>query len=157
MKNVLILLLFTAAAVYAQALEGTLVVTVRSESGQPVSQVEVKAGEQVVLTDERGEATLQLPAGPAALSFERYGFDSRTSRTNIVEGQTTRITIEMEPHAVVKEEIFVSATRNDVLIEDEPLKVEVLDREEVEEKTTMTPGDIAMLLNETSGLRVQVT
>jgi iron complex outermembrane receptor protein len=35
--------------------------------------------------------------------------------------------------------------------------VEVLDQNEVEEKTLMTPGDIAMMLNETSGLRVQVT
>jgi outer membrane receptor for ferrienterochelin and colicins len=149
--------LFAAAAVHAQELQGTLAVTVRSESGQPVSQVEVQAGDQVVLTDDRGEATLQVSAGPATVSFQRYGFDSRTSRVNITAGETTRITVELEPRAVVKEEVFVSATRNDVLIEDEPLKIEVLDREEVEEKTTMAPGDIAMLLNETSGLRVQVT
>jgi hypothetical protein len=51
--------------------------------------------------------------------------------------------VELAPRAVVKEEVLVSATRNDVLIDDEPLKIEVLDREEVEEKTTMTPGDIA--------------
>jgi len=51
--------------------------------------------------------------------------------------------VELAPRAVVKEEVFVSATRNDVLIDDEPLKIEVLDREEVEEKTTRTPGDIA--------------
>ena len=131
--------------------------TVRSESGQPVSQVEVQAGDQVVLTDDRGEATLQLSAGPATVSFQRYGFDSRTSRVNMTAGETTRITLELEARAVLKEEVFVSATRSDVLIEDEPLKIEVLDREEVEEKTTMTPGNIAMLLNETSGLRVQVT
>jgi iron complex outermembrane receptor protein len=42
-------------------------------------------------------------------------------------------------------------------IEDEPLRVEVIGREEVEEKILMTPGDIAMLLNETAGLRVQPT
>src|SRR4030095_14170060 len=50
-----------------------------------------------------------------------------------------------------------TATRSGVRIEDEPLRVEVLGQEEVEEKTMMTPGDIAMMLNETSGLRVQVT
>ena len=157
MRNILLLILLAEAAVYAQAPQGTLAVTVRSESGQPVSQVEVQAGDQVVLTDDRGQATLQLSAGPATVTFQRYGFDSRTSRVNITAEQTTRITVELEPHAVVKEEVFVSATRTDVLIEDEPLKVEVLDHEEVEEKTTMSPGDIAMLLNETSGLRVQVT
>ena len=32
-----------------------------------------------------------------------------------------------------------------------------MDQEEVDEKAIMTPGNIAMLLNETGGLRVQVT
>jgi iron complex outermembrane receptor protein len=153
----LLLLLFAASAVQAQAPQGTLAVTVRSESGGLVSQVEVKAADQVVLTDERGEATLQLPAGQTTVSFERYGFDSKTSRVSITDGQTTRVKVELEPRSVANEEITVNATRNGVLIDDEPLKVEVLDHEEVEEKTAMTPGDVAMLLNETSGLRVQVT
>lgn len=51
--------------------------------------------------------------------------------------------------------IRVQATRGDRRVEDEPLRVEVLGEEEVEEKLLMTPGDISMLLNETTGLRVQ--
>jgi outer membrane receptor for ferrienterochelin and colicins len=35
--------------------------------------------------------------------------------------------------------------------------VEVIDREEIEEKALMTPGSVAMLLGETTGLRVQTT
>ena len=75
MRNILLLILLAEAAVYAQAPQGTLAVTVRSESGQPVSQVEVQAGDQVVLTDDRGQATLQLSAGPATVTFQRYGFE----------------------------------------------------------------------------------
>ncbi len=37
------------------------------------------------------------------------------------------------------------------------MRVEVVGREEIEEKLLMTPGDIAMLLNETSGIRLQPT
>jgi len=55
----------------------------------------------------------------------------------------------------VKEEVTVSATRSDRRIQDEPLRVEVIDREEIEEKALMTPGSVAMLLGETTGLRVQ--
>ncbi|HRN52018.1 MAG TPA: TonB-dependent receptor, partial [Gemmatimonadaceae bacterium] len=51
--------------------------------------------------------------------------------------------------------VRVQATRGDRRVEDEPLRVEVLGEEEVEEKLLMTPGDISMLLNETTGLRVQ--
>jgi len=55
----------------------------------------------------------------------------------------------------VKEEITVSATRTDRRLQDEPVRVEVIDREEIEEKALMTPGSVAMLLGETTGLRVQ--
>lgn len=57
----------------------------------------------------------------------------------------------------VEEEVIVTATRSNTRVQDEPLRVEVLGREEIEEKLLMTPGDIAMLLSETTGLRVQVT
>jgi iron complex outermembrane receptor protein len=55
------------------------------------------------------------------------------------------------------EEIIVQATRTGRRVQDEPIRVEVLNREEIEEKILMTPGNIAMLANETPGLRVQVT
>ena len=61
-----------------------------------------------------------------------------------------------DPHVPeVKEEVTVSATRTDCRLQDEPLRVEVIDREEIEEKALMTPGSVAMLLGETTGLRVQ--
>lgn len=53
--------------------------------------------------------------------------------------------------------MIVTSTRSDKRVQDEALRVEVLGREEIEEKMLMTPGDIAMLLSETTGLRVQVT
>ena len=53
--------------------------------------------------------------------------------------------------------IVVEATRTGGRIEDSPLRVEVLEREEIEEKMLMTPGDIVMMLNEMGGMRVQAT
>src|SRR5690349_16369910 len=57
----------------------------------------------------------------------------------------------------VDEDVIVRSTRSDKRVQDEALRVEVLGREEIEEKLLMTPGDIAMLRSETTGLRVQVT
>ncbi|WP_321175106.1 TonB-dependent receptor domain-containing protein [Qipengyuania flava] len=42
-------------------------------------------------------------------------------------------------------------------MQDEPIRVEVIAGEEIEEKAIMRPGNIAMLVNETGGVRVQVT
>src|SRR5437870_8956712 len=142
--------------IHARQAQGGLVVEVRSGSG-PVEQAEVSAGGQLVLTNVRGEAKLDLTPGDVELTIGRYGFTSRTVRASVSEGITTRVIVELEPESVLKQEITVTATRTETRIEDQPLRVEVLDQEEVEEKTLMTPGDIAMLLNETSGLRVQVT
>lgn len=55
------------------------------------------------------------------------------------------------------EEIIVQATRSGRRIQDEPVRVEVIGREEIEEKILMRPGNIALILSETGGLRVQIT
>ena len=57
----------------------------------------------------------------------------------------------------IEEEVIVTATRTGGRIDDQPTRVEVLNREEIEEKMLMTPGDIVMMLNEMGGMRVQAT
>jgi outer membrane receptor for ferrienterochelin and colicins len=53
--------------------------------------------------------------------------------------------------------VVVQATRSGRRVQDEPIRVEVIPQEEIEEKLLMTPGNIAMLVNETGGVRVQMT
>lgn len=62
-----------------------------------------------------------------------------------------------QPEADEGTEIVVQATRSGRRASEEAIRVEVLDREEVEEKIMMSPGNIAMLVGETPGLHVQVT
>jgi outer membrane receptor for ferrienterochelin and colicins len=152
MLGIVLLMLLTGAQE-----NGTLIITTQTGAGSPLPQVAIVAGSQAATTDDQGHATLQLPAGVVEVHMERYGLVSKSVQATITAGQVSRLTVELEPQSVVNQEISVMATRSGALIEDEPLKVEVLDKEEVDEKTTMTPGDVAMLLNETSGLRVQVT
>ncbi|MDQ8757456.1 TonB-dependent receptor [Sphingosinicella sp. LHD-64] len=52
---------------------------------------------------------------------------------------------------------MIQATRSRRRVQDEPIRVDVLNREEIEEKLLMRPGNIAMMLSETGGVRVQVT
>ena len=54
-------------------------------------------------------------------------------------------------------EIVVQATRTGRRVQDEPIRVDVINREEIEEKLLMRPGNIAMLVSETPGVRVQTT
>lgn len=58
---------------------------------------------------------------------------------------------------VHEEVVNVTSTRTGGRLDETPVRVEVLQREEIEEKMLMTPGDIVMLLNEMGGMRVQTT
>lgn len=60
-------------------------------------------------------------------------------------------------HGHSEDVIVVRATRTGRGVEDQPVRVEVINREEIEEKAIMRPGNIAMLVAETGGVRVQVT
>ena len=83
----------------------------------------------------------------------------RSSRRHVhlilLAAQDTAVAIELVEEEAELETIVVTATRGERRVEDTPLRVEVIDEEEIAEKVAMTPGDIAMMLNETSGLRVQ--
>ena len=62
-----------------------------------------------------------------------------------------------ETHADEVEDVFVLSTRSRRRVQDDPVRVEVLGLEEIEEKLLMRPGNISMILAETGGVRVQVT
>lgn len=55
------------------------------------------------------------------------------------------------------EDIIVQATRSGRRAQDDPIRVEVISREEIEEKILMAPGNISTLVAETPGVKVQVT
>src|SRR5688572_14856284 len=126
------LILWVVLAVQTPPQNGTLNVRVRSDAG-PVSQVEVQVNTQTVLTDERGEATLEVQAGPAEVRFHRVGFADKSQRAIVNAGMVTRLEVELESQSVLEEEIVVTATRANTRIEDEPIRVEVVDQEEVDE------------------------
>ena len=55
------------------------------------------------------------------------------------------------------ENIVVQASRSGRIADELPVRVELINREEIMEKATMRPGNISMLVAETGGVRVQTT
>ena len=133
-------------------------------------RVEVRAGEDAVagatvvvdgmtqLTDDAGVALVRAPAGATEVTVVQEGFISVTVPVTVAAGQERVVRVQLEPQLTVEEEVtVVASTRTGRRIEDQPLRVEALVREEIEEKMLMTPGDIVMMLNEMGGMRVQAT
>ncbi|MDX1396231.1 MAG: TonB-dependent receptor [Gemmatimonadota bacterium] len=143
-----------ASALAAQTV--TVVVRAESELG-PIEGVRIRASGLAALTDTRGVALLQLGLGEHLIQADRIGFGPAELPLVLAALRDTTVTIALAPVAVESEGIVVTSGRTERRIEDVPIRIEAVTREEVEEKLLMTPGDIAMLLNETAGLRVQPT
>ncbi|MEX0617523.1 MAG: TonB-dependent receptor [Pseudohongiellaceae bacterium] len=73
------------------------------------------------------------------------------------ESQEERLDEEDSEEEDEIEEITVTTTRNRRSFDEQPTRVEVLGGEEINEKANMKPGDIRMLLNESTGIHVQQT
>ena len=136
--------------------DGIVIVRVTADS-ERVAQAEVRAGSVTATTNGDGEARLVLSAGSHVIAVERFGFEGAKADAKVTAGAESIVAIELKPESVHTENIVVNATRTTQRIQDLPIRVEVVPQEEIDEKLSMTPGDVAMMLTETNGLRVQVT
>lgn len=153
-------LLIGGAPGFARSQEPTadIRVEVRTGTDEPLVAAEVVARGVTQLTDDQGIALLSVPAGTVQVTVLSEGFVPVTVQLEVAAGQEQLISIELVQQLSVEEEVtVVASTRTERRIEDQALRVEVLNREEIEEKMLMTPGDIGMMLSETGGLRVQTT
>lgn len=128
-----------------------------SAAGAPLEGVLIRAAGVSARTDAEGRASVRLPAGPRSIVATRIGFRPDSVFVTVRAGADTSITIALVAQTTEIEGVVVNATRGKRRVEDTPLRVEIVDQEEVVEKSSMRPGSVAMLLAETGGLRVQTT
>jgi outer membrane receptor for ferrienterochelin and colicins len=139
-------------AAAAQEASSTLTVSVRCD-GRPVARAIVRVAEVSATTGADGRASLLVRPGQQEIIVEAAGY-LPASTVGTLDAGVSEATLELKR---LESEVVVTATRSGTRLPDQPLRVEVIDREDIEEKALMTPGNVATLLGETSGLRVQVT
>ena len=148
--------LFALSVQSGQSAQSAMICTITA-SGAPVAGAEIVVAGTTYVTDRRGEVRIAVAPGAIALTVVKEGFAPVTTTVVVASGQRQPVTIELEKLPSVQETVIVSATRTDRGLEDQPMRVEVLDAEEIDEKLMMTPGDVVMMLNEMGGMRVQAT
>lgn len=151
---------FCAAPVSAQDAPATVRLTVLVEAA-PVEGATARVADLTPLvaarTDAAGLAALRMPAGARRIHITRLGMRADSVSLTLRAGQDTSIVVQLTSTAGELDDFVVSATRGERRVEDSPLRVEVVDEEEIAEKVAMRPASIQMLLAETGGLRVQTT
>lgn len=109
-----------------------------------------------VASDENGTITLtNIPEGLQLIQFNYISYKEKID--TLIFPQTDTITVYLFPESDELEEIVVSSTRSSRTIHDIPSRMEFIAGEELEEKGNMKPGDIRMVLAESTGIQTQQT
>ena len=109
-------------------------------------------------TDDDGAFLIGgITPGIHTLRASLIGYAAVDIDVTLVASETLTVEFRLEPSHTEVEEVVVTGTRTVRSIADVPVRVEVIPEEEVEEKLLMTPSSVAMLLNESTGMRVQTT
>lgn len=108
--------------------------------------------------DENGLITIKnIPEGKQIIVFHCVGYAERMDTITFPFEQQEPLLIYLSVDENEMEEVVVTSTRTGRTIEDIPTRVEAISGEELDEKGNMKPGDIRMMLNESTGIQTQQT
>lgn len=157
-KNLLLIILFSVSLTLAQ---NTFKAFVKDEhTSVPLIGVNViiKDAQFGAASDENGYVEIEnIPDGSFEIIFSYIGYSSQILNITFPVISDDIPTIFLEHEAEELEEISITSTRGSRLIDDEPTRVEVIAGEEIDEKISMDPSNISMMLNESTGIQVQQT
>lgn len=121
--------------------------------------VQVQGSNIAAVSNSLGNVTLQgLAVGNAQLIVSMLGFETeRVSITFPLPQSQDGLVIALHEEHEELDAVMVVSTRSSRTIADTPTRVEVIAGEELDEKANMKPGDIRMILSESTGVMVQIT
>ena len=130
-----------------------------SESGIPLvgAAALIKGTSKGGSTDTNGQIRIHnIPDGKHKIEFSFLGYQLQSLEIIFpYTGQPVLILLEATGEEL--EEIVITSTRSSRTIADIPTRVEFIAGEELDEKANMKPGDIRMLLSESTGIQTQQT
>jgi iron complex outermembrane receptor protein len=152
-----LLFLFSTLAFSQYSLE---VRVLDAETGEPLPGAAVRRlpGSTGAVTNASGQTTLENIAGGLQLFQASYlGYQLQTDTLNFPYTGAQPYIFRLNPaqHDEHLEEVVVTTTRSSRTIDDEPTRIEAITAEEIGEKANMKPGDIRMLLSESTGIQTQ--
>lgn len=123
------------------------------------AQVRIDSLNRASATDIKGAVIFSdLPDGVYNIQCSYLGYISIQKSLVLPLNTNGPITVLMETATGVElDEIVVSSTRSSRTIDNIPTRIEVIAGEELDEKGNMKPGDIRMVLNESTGIQTQQT
>ncbi|MBN7813040.1 TonB-dependent receptor [Algoriphagus sp. H41] len=150
--------MFWAGPALSQSTYRAQVIDHETDKPMPGASLLLKELGKGAVSDADGRVLLEeIPAGTYSLELRFLGYETfRFVLTFPLESEEEQV-LYLHHHEDELEELVVQSVRSSRLIEDVPTRVEIIAGEELAEKGNMKPGDIRMLLNESTGIQTQQT
>ncbi len=151
-KSIIALFLIIIFSISALAQSSRIEGVVQDQTGHPVAGATVilrnkaNRAERSTVTDASGNFSFGASSEQYEIIVNAGGFASASVDVTST-GSVAIISLEPQP---IKEEVTVTATRNEIATTDTAVSVSVVDREEIERKGINTVGDIFRTLPGTS-------
>jgi Outer membrane receptor for ferrienterochelin and colicins len=160
MKKMLVLSVVVLCAITTYA-QHTIRISIQSSKGNtPLAgaTATVVSLNRTTIADNSGIATFaNIAAGTYQIKVSYVGFAEHEVTVQVPQPDSTLVKVLLEEGEEHEEEVVVRATRISRTIANIPTRVEVISGEELVEKGNMKPGDIRMMLNESTGIQTQQT
>ena len=160
MKRLILLIVavFSILNVYSQNTFKAFIKDSSTEEPLVGATVVLKGTNNGSMSDTTGLVELNdVPDGRQLLVFSYVGFRQRVDTLVFPSKSSETQIIFMESAAEEMEEVVISSTRSTRTIGNIPTRAEFIAGEELDEKGNMKPGDIRMMLNESTGIQTQQT
>ena len=120
--------------------------------------VAISALNKIAVADSNGTVIINnIPSGKQLIKVTYVGRPDWEKEFLFPVLSESAIDIFLEEAAEEEEEVIIQSTRSSRVIQDIPTRVEFIAGEELDEKANMKPGDIRMVLNESTGIQTQQT
>ena len=160
MRKILFLCIVVLCAftTYAQHTISLLIKKVEDKTPLAGATATIVQLNRTVVADSLGLATFaNVAAGSYQIKISFVGLAEQEITVQVPQPDSLAFEVLLEEGEEHEEEVVVRATRISRTIANIPTRVEVISGEELTEKGNMKPGDIRMMLNESTGIQTQQT
>jgi iron complex outermembrane receptor protein len=151
--------LLCASALFAQNSFKAVIKCAHHKEPLSGTTVSISSLNKTAIADSNGTVVINnIPTGKYLIKFTYVGRPDMEKEFSFPLSSATAIDIfleESEEHE--EEEVVIQSTRSSRTIQDIPTRVEFIAGEELDEKANMKPGDIRMVLTESTGIQTQQT
>ena len=160
MKRIVFLWVIVLCAFSSYAQHDVIISVKRKDDKTPLAgaTVTLVSSIRTSVADSQGVVVFaEMAAGTYRLKVSYVGLAEQEVAIQVPLPNHEGIDVFMEEEEEHEEEVVVTTTRISRTIANIPTRVEVISGEELAEKGNMKPGDIRMLLNESTGIQTQQT